>query len=104
MAKKRTSVKRRAKVGSMKKVTAILAGATLAALYEVFVSPMIPLSRNIKNILEILIGVVLMTQRNTYMKSAGVALITINAFEIIVPLIQGVKNKTPAVSGGLAGY
>ena len=61
MAKKRTSVKRRAKAGSMKKVTAILAGASLAALYEVFVSPMIPLARNIKNILEILIGVVLMT-------------------------------------------
>ena len=102
---KKTYKKKSYKRGSMAKVTKILAGAAIAALYEVFVSPMIPLARNIKNILEMIIGIALLTMRNTYLKSAGIALLTINAFEIIVPLIKGVKNKTPAInSTSLAGY
>jgi len=101
MAKRKSGTKRKsykAKSGSLKSVSKILVGAGLAALYEVFVSPMIPLARNIKNLLEILIGVFLVMQPNAYMKSAGVALITINAFEIIVPLIRGVKSKS-AIGG-----
>ena len=70
----------------------ILVGAGVAALYEVFISPRIPLARNIKNIIELVLGVILMAMPRLPMmvRAGGAALATINAFEILVPLISNV--------------
>jgi hypothetical protein len=66
-------------------------GAGVAALYEVFVSPMIPLAANIKNIIEFALGLFLaISPRMPLMvRAGGAALATINAYAFLVPLIQG---------------
>jgi hypothetical protein len=89
--------------GMLGKAINILVGAGVAALYEVFISPRIPLARNIKNILEMVIGIVLMMMPKIPMaiRAGGAALATINAFEIIVPLMQGL-NKTSSAKGSMA--
>lgn len=95
MAKRKTIKRKLGSRGSakMNNVLKIVVGAGIVALYEVFLSPRIPLKRNMKNILEMVIGIILMMQRNVYLKSAGVALLTINAFEVIVPVLRGFGSK-----------
>jgi hypothetical protein len=94
--------------GFMNNALKILAGAAVAVVYEVFVSPMIPLSKTIKNILEFAIGlfVAVMPKMPMMIRAGGVALATINAFELIYPFIAGAKGGSSApASGGVAnGY
>jgi len=103
---KKSYKKRKSSSAKMQQITKIVAGASIVGLYEVFISPRIPLQRNIKNMLELLIGAILLSQRNTYMKSAGIALIAINTFEIVVPLIRNIGGgKALAVNnGGVDAY
>jgi hypothetical protein len=88
---------RRAKSGfSMGNITKILAGAALACVFEVFVSPMIPLDGLVKNIVELGIGIALasMSGMPTIIRAGGVALATINAFMIIQPYISGMGAES----------
>jgi hypothetical protein len=83
------------------KVMQIIIGAGVAAVYEVFISPMIPLSRTIKNIVELAIGILLASMKKMPMavRAGGAALATINAFELIVPLMRSSKS---VVSGAVS--
>lgn len=92
--------------GFMGKVMQIAIGAGVAALYEVFISPMIPLSRNVKNILELALGILLasMPRMPMAVRAGGAALATINAFEIIVPLISGAKQNVTSGGGNLSAF
>jgi hypothetical protein len=100
-SKSRTQVKymaRRRKGGFRKKyrrhsgsmgfgsITKILIGAALAAVYEVFVSPMIPLNGLIKNIGELAVGIMLaaMPRMPMPVKAFGTALAFVNAYQIII--------------------
>jgi len=82
---------------SIGKVVQVIAGAAIAAVYEVFVSPMIPISANIKNWLELALGLFLAASPKmpTMVRAGGAALATINAYSIIMPFIAG--------SGGSVG-
>ena len=97
MARKRKSSRSSKGNGLFSKSLQILTGAAVAALYEVFISPMIPLSRNIKNIVEMVLGVLLASSKKMPMavRAGGAALATINAFELILPLVSniGVSKK-----------
>jgi len=75
----------------------ILAGAAIAAAYEVFISPMIPLTQFTKNIVELILGIVLMAMPRMPMavKAAGAALATINAYALVYPLISGMNGTSP---------
>lgn len=84
---------------TMKNVTKVLIGAALAALYEVFVSPMIPLDAMIKNIVELGAGLMLASMKSMPMpvRAFGAALATINAYTLIQPLVTqylGGANST----------
>jgi hypothetical protein len=74
----------------------IFAGAGVAVIYEVFVSPMIPLSATIKNIVEMVLGLFLMSMRGMPMivRAGGAAIATINAFQLIYPLVAGMGGKS----------
>jgi hypothetical protein len=74
----------------------VLSGAALAAAYEVFVSPMIPLGAQIKNIIELVLGLVLavMPKMPTFVRSFGAALATVNAYALVYPMIAGVSGNT----------
>lgn len=87
------------------KIINIALGVGVAAVYEVFISPMIPLSRMTKNILELAIGAVLMLMKRlpTAVRAGGAALVTINLFELIVPLISGAKQATGS-SGSVSDF
>lgn len=89
-----------AKKGFFGKAVDIVIGAGVAALYEVFVSPMIPLAANIKNILEFALGLFLaISPRMPLMvRAGGAALATINAYAFLVPLIQGTGAGTSSGS------
>lgn len=82
--------------GFFGKAMDIVIGAGVAALYEVFVSPMIPLGSNIKNIIEFALGLFLaVSPRMPLMvRAGGAALATINAYAFIVPLIAGSSGST----------
>jgi hypothetical protein len=71
---------------SMGGVTKILIGAGIAALYEVYVSPMIPIGGFIKNVAELTFGLLLMAMPRLPMpvKAFGTALAIINAYSLIV--------------------
>jgi hypothetical protein len=86
------------KKGFFGKATDILLGAGIAALYEVFVSPMIPLSAMIKNIIEFAVGLFLAISPRMPMmvRAGGAALATINAYAFLVPLIQGSGSGSQA--------
>lgn len=83
----------------------ILGGAAIAAAYEIFVSPMIPLSSQIKNIVELVLGIVLMTMKGmpTIVRAGGAALATINAYQLVYPLLSGAGSSasSPVNSGYL---
>jgi hypothetical protein len=69
----------------------IVAGAGIAVLYEVYVSPMIPLSGIVKNIVELALGLFIasMSSLPTMVRAGGVAIATLNAFQILYPMLQG---------------
>jgi len=97
MARKRRNVKRFFKRTSRKakgfltfgNISKVLIGAGLCVLYEVYVSPMIPLDGMIKNIVELGAGLLLASMGSMPMpvRAFGAALATINAFTILTPLI-----------------
>jgi len=82
----------------------ILAGAAIAAAYEIFVSPMIPLSQNIKNWIELALGVLLMAMPRmpTMVRAAGAALATVNAYAIIYPMLSVAGSS--GTSGSMTVY
>lgn len=88
------------KGGFMAKATQFLLGAAGAVAYDVFLSPMIPLSGMIKNIVEFIVGVWLAVSKRmpTYVRSFGAALAIMNAYEIITPFITGKPTAIGSVS------
>jgi hypothetical protein len=100
MAKKRRFGGKKNGKGFLGKALNILVGAGVAALYEVFISPRIPLARNIKNIIEMVVGIIVMAMPRLPMmvRAGGAALATINAFEILVPLISNVSSGSSSSS------
>lgn len=80
----------------------VLTGAALAALYEVFVSPMIPLSAMVKNILELIAGLFLATMRGVPMpiRAMGAALATVNAYSLIIAYIPNGNGSGTAANTG----
>jgi hypothetical protein len=92
---KRTS--RRVKSGfTFGSVSKIVLGIGLAALYEVFVSPMLPIAGQLKNIVEFAIGIALMSMSGmpSYVKSFGMALAIINGYSLVVPYISGLNGNS----------
>lgn len=83
------------KGGFMNKAIQVLAGATVAVLYEVFVSPYIPLTGMIKNLVEMVIGIFLASSKKMPMivRAGGTALAIINAYELIAPYISGMNKR-----------
>jgi len=82
--------------GLMSKAFQIIAGAGIAVLYEVFVSPMIPLSATIKNIVEFALGVFLAVSPRMPMivRAGGAALATVNAYAFIAPFLSGSSSSS----------
>jgi len=68
----------------------ILAGTALAVAYEVFVSPMIPLSSKIKNIIELVIGIFIavMPKMPMIVRGFGTALAVVNTYALIYPMLS----------------
>ena len=89
--RKRKAYRKSSGGGFFGKASQIVIGAGVAALYEVFVSPMIPLGATIKNIIEFALGLFLAVSGRMPMavRAGGAALATINAFAFIMPLISG---------------
>jgi hypothetical protein len=83
---------------TMQQAFKVLAGAAIAAVYEVFVSPMIPLADNVKNILELVVGLFLASSGKMPMpvRAFGAALATINAYSLIVPFVSNWKGGASA--------
>jgi len=101
MAKKRKFFGKGKKGNLFSKALNIVIGAGVAALYEVFISPRLTfIPKNIKNIVEMILGVILavMPRLPMAVRAGGAALATINAFEIIVPLVSGMNQKAQSVS------
>jgi hypothetical protein len=98
----RRSIKRtyrRAKSGFfMGNITKILIGAGLAAVYEIYISPMVPFDGLIKNIVELGVGIALASMGGmpSYVRAFGGALAIINAYSIIASYL-------PAASGSGSG-
>jgi len=81
---------RKAKKGfTLGNITKILVGAGLAAMYEIYLSPMLPIGNGMmKNIVEFFVGVMLMVYgRWMPVKAFGAALATINAYSLIAGFI-----------------
>jgi hypothetical protein len=75
----------------------VLIGSALAGIYEIYVSPLIPMVTGmIKNILELFIGLWLSTARGmpSYVKSFGLALAFINGYQLITPYLGGGLSQT----------
>lgn len=91
MAKKKYFKKGKGSKGFLGKAISILVGAGVAVLYNVFISPMIPLGATIKNIIELVVGIFLASSKRMPMavRAGGFALATINAYELIYPYIAG---------------
>ena len=66
---------------------------------------MIPLGRNIKNMIEFALGLFLAMSKKMPMavRAGGAALATINAFEFIAPLLSGTKSAA-STGGGIAAF
>lgn len=98
MARKRRFGKRSSssKGFGMNKIVNVAIGVAGVALYEVFISPMIPLSTMIKNIVELVVGIILiaMPKIPSMLKAVGGAMVTINAFQLIYPLIAGMGSSS----------
>jgi len=87
-------------------VLKILGGTVAAVAYEVFVSPMIPLSATIKNIIELVIGLALAIMPNmpTIVRGFGTALAVVNAYALIYPMIAGSGSATSSPSTAGVGW
>lgn len=94
MAKKKKYSKKGSS-GIMSKALQVLAGAAVAVVYNVFISPMIPLGATIKNLIELILGIVLAASKKMPMpvRAGGMALAFINAYELIVPYVSGFGKR-----------
>lgn len=94
MAKKKRSFKKGSN-GFMNKAIQVLAGAGVAVVYNVFISPMIPLGATIKNIIELIVGIYLASSKKMPMivRAGGFALATLNAYDLIAPYIAGMGGS-----------
>jgi hypothetical protein len=93
---------RKAKSGfTFGNVTKVLIGAAIAALYEVFVSPLIPLDGMIKNIVELGAGLMLAGMGSMPMpvRAFGAALATINAYSLIVTFLPSQTSVGTSTEG-----
>jgi hypothetical protein len=107
MARRKTRSNKKSGIkGGMSKVVNVLLGIAGAVAYEVFISPIIPLSRNIKNMVELVIGIILMVMPRVpkILKATGMALVVINGFEILVPLVSGAKSSVTGGSSAVTAY
>ena len=95
MARKKHYSKGKGNEGFVKKAIQVISGAAVAVLYEVFVSPYIPLGGMIKNVLEMILGIFLATSKKMPMivRAGGTALAIINAYELIAPYVAGLGKK-----------
>lgn len=78
---------RKAKKGiTFGNVTKVLIGAALAAVYEIFVSPMVPLNGMLKNIVELGAGLFIASMPGVpmFFRAFGAALATINAYSLVI--------------------
>jgi len=77
--------------GYLSKAMQILTGVGVAVLYEVFISPKIPLGNMIKNIVEVIVGIFLAVSKRMPMpvRAGGLAIATISAFDLILPYAVG---------------
>ena len=100
MAKRRSYTKRaKAKSRSVGKVSMagvkkIAIGVAGVIAYELFLSPMIPLTSMTKNILEMLVGIVLLVSPKMppVLRAVGGAMATINLFQLATPVVAGWFN------------
>jgi hypothetical protein len=95
MAKKKHYSNKNGNKGFMGKAIQVLVGAGVAVLYEVFVSPYIPISGMIKNLVEMIIGIFLASNKKMPMivRAGGTALAIVNAYELIAPYVQGMVRR-----------
>lgn len=103
MARKKTKTKYKRVSGfTVKNAMKALVGAGLAAVYEVYVSPMIPLQNMVKNIIELIVGLMVAAYKKLPMpiRAFGGALATINAYSLLVPLVQGIMPSSEGVDSG----
>ena len=93
---------RKARSGlTMRNIIKVLIGAGMAAVYEVFVSPMIPVAAMMRNIIELGVGLFLAAAPRMPMpiRAFGAALATINAYSIAVPYIANLGGGAAGNSG-----
>jgi hypothetical protein len=70
---------------TMGNITKIIIGSTLAALYELYLSPMIPIGGMIKNLVELGLGIFLASGHFPMpVKAFGMALSVINAYSLVM--------------------
>jgi hypothetical protein len=81
---------------SFGKIFDVVIGAASAALYEAYISPFIPLSGMIKNLLEMVAGIFLATSRGMpkMVRSFGTALAIVNAYALIAPYFSGSSSSS----------
>ena len=74
----------------------ILGGTAVAVAYEVFVSPLIPFAGTIKNIIELALGLFIASMRGMpdIIRAGGIAIATINAYQLIYPLMSGMGGSS----------
>jgi|WetSurMetagenome_2_1015567.scaffolds.fasta_scaffold872203_1 hypothetical protein len=102
MTKRKKYFGKKGKSGfSFGKALQILGGAVAAAAYEVFVSPMIPLSSMIKNIIELVVGLALalMPRMPLIVRGFGAALATVNTYALVYPMIAGSSSSSSSSAG-----
>lgn len=101
MAKKRYAKAKKyykkAKSAVLGKVGQLILGAGLAVGFENYVSPLLPLNGMIKNLIEIVIGAVCIAVRfgGRMSTSFGIALVTINAYQILNELLANGFSLSP---------
>lgn len=80
------------------KVMNIGIGALGAVAWEMWVSPLIPIGGMVKNLIEIVVGIVLAGMRGmpSMVRSGGIALATINAYQIIASFMSGTTSSESA--------
>jgi hypothetical protein len=80
---------------SYNRAAKIVIGAGVAALYEIFISPRIPIGGTMQNVIELVLGLIIAGTPGIPMaiKAGGAALATINAFQLITPLISSAAGK-----------
>jgi len=93
MAKKKSRSRRYGPFSAGNAMKALV-GTGVASLYEVFVSPMIPLAATIKNTIELVVGILLSVWKKMPMpvRSFGMAMTVINGYSLLASTLEKFKN------------